>query len=128
MSSEFRMTRRVAFAETDLAGVLHFANYFRYMEEIEHSLPIDQQQCPQCGLLLEALSSSEDSEEIHWEVRVILRILQLWRVHQSENNTMIHSCFSSPEKNCRIDRIEGNHKWSNEDPNPPDGCKSPGPC
>lgn len=31
------MTRRVAFAETDLAGVLHFANYFRYMEEIEHA-------------------------------------------------------------------------------------------
>ena len=37
MSSEFRMTRRVQFAETDLAGVLHFANYFRYMEEIEHA-------------------------------------------------------------------------------------------
>lgn len=31
------MTRRVQFAETDLAGVLHFANYFRYMEEIEHA-------------------------------------------------------------------------------------------
>ena len=37
MSSEFRMTRRVQFAETDLAGVLHFANYFRYIEEIEHA-------------------------------------------------------------------------------------------
>ena len=37
MSLEFRMTRRVQFAETDLAGVLHFANYFRYMEEIEHA-------------------------------------------------------------------------------------------
>ncbi len=37
MSSEFRMTRRVAFAETDMAGVLHFANYLRYMEEIEHA-------------------------------------------------------------------------------------------
>lgn len=37
MSSAFRMTRRVQFAETDLAGVLHFANYFRYMEEIEHA-------------------------------------------------------------------------------------------
>ena len=37
MNSEFRMTRRVQFAETDLAGVLHFANYFRYMEEIEHA-------------------------------------------------------------------------------------------
>ena len=37
MSNEFRMTRRVQFAETDLAGVLHFANYFRFMEEIEHA-------------------------------------------------------------------------------------------
>ena len=31
------MRRRVQFAETDLAGVLHFSNYFRYMEEIEHA-------------------------------------------------------------------------------------------
>lgn len=31
------MTRRVQFAETDLAGVLHFANYYRFMEEIEHA-------------------------------------------------------------------------------------------
>lgn len=37
MNSEFRMTRRVQFAETDLAGVLHFANYFRYMEAAEHA-------------------------------------------------------------------------------------------
>ena len=31
------MTRRVQFAETDMAGVLHFSNYFRYMEEAEHA-------------------------------------------------------------------------------------------
>ncbi len=37
MAAEFRLTRRVQFAETDMAGVLHFANYFRYMEEIEHA-------------------------------------------------------------------------------------------
>ena len=43
-------------------------------EEIEHALPAAQQQCPQCGLPLEALSSSEDSEEIHWEVRVVRRV------------------------------------------------------
>ena len=28
--------RRVQFAETDMAGVLHFANYHRMMEEVEH--------------------------------------------------------------------------------------------
>ncbi len=31
------MRRRVQFAETDMAGVLHFSNYFRYMEEVEHA-------------------------------------------------------------------------------------------
>lgn len=36
-ASEFRWQRRVAFAETDMAGILHFANYFRYMEECEHA-------------------------------------------------------------------------------------------
>ena len=37
MPAEFTMHRRVQFAETDMAGVLHFSNYFRYMEEIEHA-------------------------------------------------------------------------------------------
>lgn len=31
------MCRMVQFAETDLAGVLHFANYYRMMEEVEHA-------------------------------------------------------------------------------------------
>ena len=43
-------------------------------EEIEQELPAGQQHCPQCGLPLEALPSSEDSEEIHWEVRVVRRV------------------------------------------------------
>ena len=32
---QFRQTRRVQFAETDLAGIVHFSNFFRYMEEAE---------------------------------------------------------------------------------------------
>jgi len=35
--SEFRATRRVEFNETDLAGIVHFANFFRYMETVEHA-------------------------------------------------------------------------------------------
>jgi YbgC/YbaW family acyl-CoA thioester hydrolase len=27
----------VEFAETDMAGIMHFANYFRFMEEAEHA-------------------------------------------------------------------------------------------
>ena len=34
----FRYPRQVKFYETDLAGVVHFSNYFRYMEEAEHAL------------------------------------------------------------------------------------------
>ena len=36
MAHEFKLERRVAFAETDMAGIVHFANFFRYMEETEH--------------------------------------------------------------------------------------------
>ena len=35
---EFTYTRSVQFAETDLAGIVHFSAYFRYMEEAEHAL------------------------------------------------------------------------------------------
>ena len=35
---EFRYPRRVQFAETDLAGIVHFSMMFRYMEEAEHAL------------------------------------------------------------------------------------------
>ena len=37
MSSTFSINRRVQFAETDMAGIVHFANYFRWMEEVEHA-------------------------------------------------------------------------------------------
>ena len=28
---------RVEFSDTDAAGIVHFANFFRYMERVEHS-------------------------------------------------------------------------------------------
>lgn len=37
MPVEFKISRRVQFAETDTAGVMHFSNYFRWMEEVEHA-------------------------------------------------------------------------------------------
>ena len=37
MAAEFSISRRVQFAETDMAGVVHFSNYFRWMEEVEHA-------------------------------------------------------------------------------------------
>jgi len=38
MSRTFRTRRRVTFSDTDLAGIAHFANFFRYMEDAEHEL------------------------------------------------------------------------------------------
>ncbi|MCS6858826.1 MAG: acyl-CoA thioesterase [Abditibacteriales bacterium] len=37
MPYEFKMTHRVEWAETDAAGIIHFASYFRYMEVTEHA-------------------------------------------------------------------------------------------
>ena len=37
MAYQFRYRRRVEFPETDLAGIVHFSNYFRYMEAAEHA-------------------------------------------------------------------------------------------
>jgi acyl-CoA thioester hydrolase len=37
MSYEFEVTRRVEFSETDLAGIMHFSNFFRFMESAEHA-------------------------------------------------------------------------------------------
>jgi acyl-CoA thioester hydrolase len=34
----FVTTRRVEFCDTDMAGIVHFANYYRYMEQAEHDL------------------------------------------------------------------------------------------
>jgi acyl-CoA thioester hydrolase len=36
MPYEFKAVRRVEFSETDMAGIVHFANFFRYMETAEH--------------------------------------------------------------------------------------------
>src|SRR3954471_22807337 len=36
MAYEFKATRRVEFSETDMAGIMHFANFFRFMETAEH--------------------------------------------------------------------------------------------
>ncbi len=38
MPAEFIYRRRVQFADTDMAGIVHFSMYFRYMEEAEHAL------------------------------------------------------------------------------------------
>lgn len=49
----FHYRRRVQFAETDLAGIVHFSWYFRYMEEAEHAF-------------WRAAGLSITGDELHW--------------------------------------------------------------
>jgi len=35
MVYEFKLTRPVDFVETDMAGIMHFSNFFRFMEATE---------------------------------------------------------------------------------------------
>jgi len=37
MAYEFKRRHRVEFADTDMAGIVHFSNFFRYMEATEHA-------------------------------------------------------------------------------------------
>lgn len=37
MPYEYHYQRQVEFGDTDLAGIVHFPNYFRYMEAAEHA-------------------------------------------------------------------------------------------
>jgi len=38
MPAPFHTTRLVEFADTDMAGIMHFASFYRYMESAEHEL------------------------------------------------------------------------------------------
>src|SRR5688572_10055765 len=38
MPFEYRLKRRVQFYETDMAGIVHFSWFFRYLEEAEHAM------------------------------------------------------------------------------------------
>ena len=37
MPYEFKATRAVEFSDTDMAGIMHYANFFRFMETAEHA-------------------------------------------------------------------------------------------
>lgn len=37
MAELFRQKIRVEFADTDMAGIMHFSNFFRFMERTEHA-------------------------------------------------------------------------------------------
>jgi YbgC/YbaW family acyl-CoA thioester hydrolase len=81
MSAEhFRYRRRVQFAETDLAGIVHFSMMFRYMEEAEHALwraagltvadPASELGWPRLSAACEFRNRLHFEEEFDVEVRI----------------------------------------------------------
>ena len=38
MPPQFTYSRRIQFSDTDMAGIVHFANFYRFMEEAEHEM------------------------------------------------------------------------------------------
>ena len=37
MACEFTLIRQVEFSDTDMAGIMHFSNFFKFMEAAEHA-------------------------------------------------------------------------------------------
>ena len=60
MSYQFRHQRRVQFSETDLAGIVHFSNFFRYMEEAEHAF------YRSLGFSVHRMVGHEDDDPVGW--------------------------------------------------------------
>jgi len=58
MTPQFVTTHRVEFVDTDLAGILHFSNYYRYMEQAEHEYFR--------SLGLEVMHEEEDGSIVSW--------------------------------------------------------------
>jgi acyl-CoA thioester hydrolase len=83
VAGEFSILRRVQFAETDMAGVAHFANYFRWMEEVEHAffrsvgLSVVMQRdgreigWPRVAVACEYLGPARFEDEIEFRLRVV---------------------------------------------------------
>lgn len=46
MAFDFIQERELAFHETDMAGIAHFSNFFRWMEEAEHAFLVSQGYAP----------------------------------------------------------------------------------
>ena len=59
MPYQFKQRRVVELAETDMAGIVHFSNFFRVMEEVEHAW------WRSLGLSVVVRDAAE-ADEVHW--------------------------------------------------------------
>lgn len=82
--------RRVHFAETDAAGIVHFSIFFRYMEEAEHAVwraagldifaDHEQQSWPRIATQFDfkAPLKFQDEFEVHTEIAAVTRSTIKW--------------------------------------------------
>ena len=78
---DFQITRRVEFCDTDMAGIMHFSNFFRFMEAAEtaflRSLGLSVL-LSRCGLevcLPRVHAECDYSAPLHFEDEVLIRLL-----------------------------------------------------
>ena len=107
MSTAFVTTRRVEFSDTDAAGIMHFAAFFRMMEQAEHDL------LRSVGL---SVVMHDDEGKISWprvaakcDFQAAARFEDLLRIprqiHQRDQRQKIH--HASASKAGPRQRIEG---------------------
>jgi len=65
-------------------------------EEIVHELPKAERCCPICGKPFSVFPGSEDSEEIHWEVRLVRRIHKRTRYRPTCNCRAVPGIVTAP--------------------------------
>ena len=84
MSKNFTTQRRIEFRETDMAGIVHFSNFFAYMEQAEHEFL----RSVGMGVICEA-----DGQQISWprvnaqcNYRVAIKFEELIDIHVTVEN------------------------------------------
>lgn len=65
-------------------------------EEFHHRIPDEQQRCPKCGKPWVGFPGTEDSDEIHWEVRLVRHIHKRSRYLPTCNCPVLPGIITAP--------------------------------
>lgn len=112
MVYEFQVTRRVEFSDTDMAGIMHFSNFFRFMETAEHaffrslghSVVLSRSGLPLC--LPRVHASCDYRAPLFFEDEVRVRLLvQKKSVRSLAYQFRFHRLNDAPEKEIARGRV-----------------------
>jgi YbgC/YbaW family acyl-CoA thioester hydrolase len=126
MPYDFCIVRRVEFSETDMAGIVHFSQFFRYMESAEHAFfrslghsIIMRQFDPPLGwprvhAACDYLAPLQFEDEI--EIRLLVRekrarsLSYLFRFHKLNSEAPVEVARGSLTTVCVVHRPDGTMK------------------